>query len=258
MSGNKKKIVIITGASSGLGWEFALQLDQILHRTDEIWLIARRKERLVRLARQLDIPSRTIALDVTKAEELLALKKLLEIEEVSIRMLINCAGFGLMGQFADLNIEEQVNMLEVNCKALVRMTHHCLPYMCRNSRIIQLASSAAFLPQKNFAVYAASKAFVLSFSRALGEELKKKQIWVTAVCPGPVDTEFFDIAEKYGSSLAVKRLTMVSAERVVREALAASGKRKEVSVCSLPIQAFQVLSKTVPHSWIMGLMSLLK
>ena len=83
-------------------------------------------------------------------------------------------------------------------------------------------------------------------------------VWVTAVCPGPVDTEFFDIAEKYGSSLAVKRLTMVSAERVVREALAASGKRKEVSVCSLPIQAFQVLSKTVPHSWIMGLMSLLK
>lgn len=254
----KKKIIIITGASSGLGQEFAFQLDGIFRDLDEIWLVARRKERLVELSKLLDIPAKIIAMDVTKEQDILAFEKMLETEAVSVHMLINCAGYGLMGRFDAISIKEQLGMLEVNCKALTRLTYDCIPYMCRNGRIIQLASSAAFVPQKNFAVYAATKSYVLSFSRALREELKEKGIWVTAVCPGPVETEFFETAEKYGSTLAVKKLTMVSPQRVVREALSDSYKRKAVSICSFPMKGFGALTKIIPHQVILNFMGLLK
>ena len=250
-----KNIVIITGASSGIGQEFAMQLDALLYRTDEIWLVARRKERMKELSKLLNVPAKIIPMDVTGAGEMQAFAKLLESEKPKIRLLVNCAGFGYMGRFDELGIGEQTAMLRVNCEALTQMTWYCLPYMERNSRVIQLASSAAFLPQRKFAVYAATKSYVLSFSMALREELRKKGIWVTAVCPGPVETEFFDIAEKYGSTLAVKKLTMVPADRVVRQALRASRDKKAVSVCSLPIKCFHVLSKALPHAWILWIMN---
>ena len=253
-----KNIVIITGASSGMGQEFAIQLDRLLHKTDEIWLIARRKERLEELSKLLDIPTKVIPMDVTKEQDMLSFQKILEAKQPMIRLLVNCAGFGLMGRFDEITIEEQIGMLRVNCEALTKMTWYCVPYMRKNSRIIQLASSAGFFPQKNFAIYAASKSYVLSFSRALREELRKKGIWVTAVCPGPVETEFFDIAEKYGSTLAVKKLTMVSADKVVRTALRDSRDKKAISVCSMPIKAFHVVTKIIPDSIIMGVVNLLK
>lgn len=254
----KKKIIIITGASSGLGQEFAFQLDEICDDLDEMWLIARREERLVELAKLLRVPAKVIAMDVTKEQDISAFRKELETEAVSVRMLINCAGYGLMGRFDRMGMEEQLGMLEVNCKALTRLTYECIPYICRNGRIIQLASSAAFVPQTDFAIYAATKSYVLSFSRALREELKEKSIWVTAVCPGPVETEFFDIAEKYGSTLAIKKLAIVSPQRVVKEALLDSYDKKALSVCSLPIKAFHVFTKIVPHGWILRLLGLLK
>lgn len=252
-----KNVVIITGASSGIGQEFALRLDSLLYKTDEIWLIARREERLRELAKLMDIPSRIIPMDVTDEQEMRAFAGMLKEEEPKIRMLINCAGFGLMGRVDALSLEEQTAMLRVNCGALTEITWYCLPYMRENSRLIQLASSAAFLPQRKFAVYAATKSYVLSFSMALREELKKKGIWVTAVCPGPVETEFFDIAEKYGSTLAVKKLTMVSAARVVKKALQDSRDKRAVSVCSLPIKAFRLIAKVLPHPWILGVMNLM-
>lgn len=254
----KKNIVIITGASSGLGQEFALQLDLLLYQTDEIWLIARRKERLEELSKFMDTPVRIIPMDVTDEQERRGLKEMLAAENAVIRLLINCAGFGLMGAFDRLDKEEQLAMLDVNCKALTAITYDCIPYMKKNSRIIQLASSAAFLPQKDFAVYAATKAYVLSLSRGLREELKPKKIWVTAVCPGPVETEFFDIAERYGTTLAVKKITMVSPQRVVKQALMDSYNKKALSVCSLPIKAFHVLSKCMPHSLLLGISGCLK
>ncbi|WMC92822.1 SDR family NAD(P)-dependent oxidoreductase [Kineothrix sp. MB12-C1] len=254
----RKNIAIITGASSGLGLEFALQMDKIFHKMDEIWLIARRKERMTELAKLIEMPTKVIAMDVTDVNDMRAFGKILEIEDVTIRMLVNSAGFGLMGAFDSLSIEEQLDMLDVNCKALTRMTYYCIPYMQKNSRILQIASSAGFLPQKNFAVYAASKSYVLSFSRALREELRGRNIWVTAVCPGPVDTEFFDVAERSGSTLGLKKWTMVDVERVVREALLDSYDKKAISVCSLPIKSFHVMAKVIPHSWLLGIMNLLK
>ncbi len=252
-----KNIIIITGASSGIGQEFAVRLDTLLYKADEIWLIARREERLKELARLMDIPARILPMDVADEEGIKNFAQILAEEEPKIRMLVNCAGFGLMGRVDSLSLEEQVAMLKVNCEALTKITWHCLPYMKKNSRLIQLASSAAFLPQKKFAVYAATKSYVLSFSMALREELKKKGIWVTAVCPGPVETEFFDIAEKYGSTLAIKKLTMVPVSKAVTQALRDSRDKKAVSVCSLPIKAFHVIAKVLPHTWMLGIMSMM-
>ena len=249
-------ITIITGASSGIGREFAVQLDGLFSNRDEIWLVARRKERLEELRCRLKTRCRIIDMDITDPVYMRQFSEILKIARPRICMLVNCAGFGLMGAVDMLSLEEQLSMIDLNCRALTDMTYRCLPYMRKNGRIIQLASSAAFLPQENFAVYAATKSYVLSFSRALHEELKGRGVCVTSVCPGPVDTEFFQIAEKYGKTLAVKKLTMVSPQRVVRKAIRDSGKKEPLSVCSLPIQAFQVLSKVLPNRMLFGMMRL--
>lgn len=173
-------------------------------------------------------------------------------------MLVNCAGYGIMGDFSASNISEELGMIDVNCRALTQMTYLCIPYMKKNSRIIQLASSAAFLPQPNFAVYAATKSYAYSFSRALNQELRSKKIYVTAVCPGPVDTPFFDIAEKTGSTLAVKKLTLVRADQVVKKAIADSYHKREKSVYSAWIKSFDIAAKIIPHRAILELMRCFK
>ncbi|MBQ8233035.1 MAG: SDR family NAD(P)-dependent oxidoreductase [Lachnospiraceae bacterium] len=263
----RKNIILITGASSGIGREFAMQLDPYFSNIDEIWLVARRKEKLAEVASSLQHKTRILAMDITKESQLERLTDTLDDRKACIRMLINCAGYGLMGAFGpskpDFRSEEdcpdgQLGMIRLNCEALTHITYRCLPYMAKGSRIIQLASSAAFLPQPYFAVYAATKAYVLSFSRALGEELKNKEIYVTSVCPGPVDTPFFETAEKTGTTLALKKYTMVSSERVVEQAIRDSYYKRTVSVCSMPIQAFQVLTKCVPHQMILNVMNYLK
>ena len=162
-------IIIITGASSGMGVEFALQLDNVFHNIDEIWMIARRKEGMLEVAQYLEHTTRVLDMDVTDEKQMERFKKLLADEKPVIRMLVNCAGYGIMGDFSASNIGEELGMIDVNCKALTLMTYLCIPYMRKNSRIIQLASSAAFLPQPNFTVYAATKSYVYSFSRALNQ-----------------------------------------------------------------------------------------
>ncbi len=254
----RHNIIIITGASSGIGMEFAMQMDSCFSNIDEFWLIARNRLKLEETAKRLEHRARVIPMDITDSEKLDKLEDMLIEKNAAVRMLINCAGFGLMGAFEEQSVESSLAMIRLNCMALTELTHRVIPFMRRNSRIIQMASSAAFLPQPDFAVYAATKAYVLSFSRALGEELKEFGIFVTSVCPGPVDTPFFDIAEQFGTTLAVKKYTMVSPERVVRQALRDSWLKKPVSVCSLPIKGFHALSRAVPHSLILRAMRLLK
>ncbi|MBR2949734.1 MAG: SDR family NAD(P)-dependent oxidoreductase [Lachnospiraceae bacterium] len=240
-------IIIITGASSGIGREFARQLDKRLYSVDVFWLISRRKKELEALAQTLEHPVRIFDMDLTLESDIFAFKAILEKECPVVRMLVNCAGYGLMGAFDRVSMGEQSGQIDLNCKALVQMTHMCIPYMKPNSRILQLASSAAFLPQADFAVYAASKSFVLSFSRALAQELKEKSIYVTAVCPGPVNTAFFERAEKFGSTLAVKKLTMVEASEVVSDALKASAQRRRVCITGIPMKLFYLAAGIFPH-----------
>lgn len=247
-------IAIITGASSGIGREFALAIDRIFSNLDEIWLIARRTERMEELSRSLFTKTRIFTMDLSNEESIRRFRGELKRMDSVVRILVNCAGFGYIGRFADISLREQADMIAINCAALTKLTYCCIPYMKKNSRIIQLASSAAFLPQPGFAVYSATKSYVLSFSRALSEELRKDKIYVTAVCPGPVDTEFFCKAEKYGRTMSVKKLTMVTAQRVVKEAIRASYRKKTISVCSLPIKMFHSMTKLLPHGPILRLL----
>lgn len=253
-----KNIILITGASSGIGQEFAFQMDSYFSNVDEFWLIARNRDRLAETASVLRHKTRILCMDLTNEAQLDRLEDTLADNDAVVRMLINCAGYGLLGDFAGQSNEGQLGMVRLNCEAVTHITHRCLPFMRKGSRIIQLASSAAFLPQPGFAVYAASKSYVLSFSRAIGEELRGKGIYVTSVCPGPVDTPFFEIAEQSGSTLSVKKLTMVQPDRVVAKALRDSYHKRDISVCSLPIQAFGLLSKILPHKMLIHVVRSLK
>ena len=252
------KIALITGASSGIGREFILQMDAIFSNIDEFWLVARREDALKELSGALQHRSRIFAVDLTKKGHLDRLERALYAEHAQVCILVNAAGYGLMGEFQRADRKETLGMIRLNCEALTDLTHRVLPCMAKNGRILQLASSAAFLPQIDFAVYAASKSYVLSFSRALRQELKERGISVTAVCPGPVDTPFFDIAEKYGKTLALKKYAMVSPERVVSQALRDAYHKRSRSVCSLPIQMLDICAKLLPHDLLLGGMSALK
>lgn len=242
------KIAIITGASSGIGMEFARQMDTAFKNIDEFWLVARREEVLRELSDELNHVCRVFPMDITDEEKLDQMMQTIHETDSTVCMLINCAGYGIMGSFDKQERNGQTGMIRLNCEALTSITHRLIPYMKKNSRIIQVASSAAFLAQSDFAVYAATKSYVLSFSKALKEELRDREIYVTAVCPGPVDTPFFDIAEATGTTLNIKKFTMVKAKDVVSLALRDSYDKRAMSVCSLPIQAFWAVGKIVPDN----------
>lgn len=249
------KIAVITGASSGMGREAAFQIGDQFGGIEEIWLIARRKDRLEELQGRFPAGVRCFAMDVTSAEAQGKLAEVLSREKPDVKILVNAAGFGKIGRAEELDPESERGMIRLNCEALCAMTRLVLPYMSDNSRILQFASAASFLPQPKFAVYAATKSFVLSYSRALGAELKGRRIYVTAVCPGPVKTEFFDIAENGGQIPVYKKLVMADPGKVVRKALRDSCMGKSMSVYGITMQAFGILCKTVPHPWILKLMA---
>ena len=182
------RIAVVTGASSGMGREFVLQLGYFYKNLDEIWVIARRRERLEELSGISRIPLRIIDGDLQKKKVYRRIHEILTEEKPDIRMLINSAGFGKSGTVTEIareNFRIQTDMVDLNCRALTRMTLLCLPYMSRGSRIVNLASAAAFCPQPSFAVYAATKSYVLSFSRALGAELSGREIPGDSSVSGP-------------------------------------------------------------------------
>ena len=218
---------------------------------DEVWVIARRKERLEQLRERTEIPLVLMEMDLTDKEQRLRLREILKEKQPQVKMLVNCAGYGKIGVYGDIPAEDISGMIELNCLALTSVTYEVLPYMTKKSRIINLASSAAFLPQPKFAIYAATKSYVLSFSRALHEEVKKNGIFVTAVCPGPVRTEFFDIAQMTGEVAFYKKIMMANPTKVVEQALRDSLKGKTVSVYGGMMKAFRILCKVLPHEWLM-------
>lgn len=187
------KIAIVTGASSGMGREFVLQLSQYV-QVDEIWVIARRQAALDSLKAEVSTPVRTITLDLTQNASFEAFAALLESEKPDIRLLVNAAGFGKFGSFENVDLKDDCHMIDLNCKALVMMTRLCIPYMQPGSHILQLDSLSAFQPVPYITTYGATKAFVLSYSRAMNRELKDRGIRMMAMNPGWVKTEFFNHA----------------------------------------------------------------
>lgn len=242
------KIAIITGASSGLGSEFARQLDRKLGHTDEIWLLARRKDALEELSGSLRCKTRIIPIDLTDEKALRQFEEVLTISNPIITVLVNCAGVGSHGVFSRQSRENIDAMIKLNILALTSMTRICLPYMKKGSKILQFSSGAAFVPQAAFAVYAASKAYVYSLSRALEQELKGRGITVTAVCPGPVNTPFLGHAYGTDSPLhGLKKLTVMETGCVVTKAIQDCQRGKTVSVCGLPMKLLYLTTQSVQN-----------
>ncbi len=248
------KIAIITGASSGLGCEFALSVDRDRPEIEEIWLIARRKDRLEELAAKLSHKARALSLDITCDEDLNSFKNLIEEEKPEIKLLINNAGFGRLGEFKELSAEDSRDMLRLNCEALTVISRICIPYMPKNSEIINSCSIAAFAPNARMAVYSSTKAYVLSFSKALRFELKADKINVLAVCPGPMDTEFLPVAGiAKGSSFTFDTLPRDNPKVIAKKTLKASKKGRGIYTCHPFFKFYRVLAKILPHSIVMKL-----
>lgn len=245
-----KNIAVITGASSGIGKEMVKQLDT--KKLDEIWIVARRQAQLSDVAAQLNIPVRQFAIDLTTDADQLAAA--LKAHQPNIHWLINAAGYGPMGAIGDLPLEVETGMVKLNCEALVAVTHMALPYMAQGSHIIQVASIAGLAPQYNWGVYAATKAFVYSYSRTLHTELAAQDITVTALCPGPTDTEFFDVAGKHETLPFFENLKRVDPATVAKKAITDSKRGKATSLPGTTAKSFKLMSKLLPFGIILWAM----
>ena len=249
------RIAIVTGASSGMGKEFVKQIDKLYKELDEIWVIARRKTQLEQLQVNVRTPLRVFSGDLGEIEIYEKLETTLKEQTPNIRMLVNGAGYGKIGsveQVSKADKEILPHMIDINCRALTKMTCLCLPYLQEGSRIINLASASGFAPQSNFSVYAATKSYVLSFSRSLQRELKYKKIVVTAVCPGPVNTEFFEVAGQLVHPL--KKIMIAEPDKVVKKALEDAKAGKVISIYGLTMKAAYIASKLLPTGLVMQAM----
>ncbi len=242
------RIAVITGASSGMGREFVRRID-LSETLDEIWVIARRRERLETLAKETRAPLRILPLDLTKDESIDAYKSLLESEKPDVAILVNAGGSGKFCAFRDSSLDDYREMIDLNTKALMAMTYVTLPFMKAGGCIYQIGSLSAFQPVPYIGVYGATKAFVLSFSRALNAELRHAGIRVMAVCPGWVRTEFFDHAVKDDTICYYNRF--YDADQVVKTAMKDMKRGKDVSVCGFPVKAQVLATKLLPHKIVM-------
>ena len=221
-----KKVALITGASAGLGVEFARQLSAKGHR---LVLVARRKERLDELAKELG-NARAVALDLSKKDAAAKMMANIAAAGETADLLVNNAGFGLIGRFAELDARRLRQMIDLNCGALTELCSAVVPAMIarRSGAILNVASTAAFQPGPKMAVYFATKAFVLSLSEALHEELKPHGIKVSCLCPGPTRTEFGDVA-RFGGNGLFDRVAM-NARDVVETGISGLDRNKAVVV----------------------------
>lgn len=188
------KTAVITGASSGLGLEFVK-----LFANDgyNLIVIARNEEKLLEIKNNYpNIHVTVIPMDLSRANGVKEVIDQIRTQKITVDVLVNNAGFGLLGSFENLSIEEQLKMIQLNITALTELTYHLLPDLKKRSgKILNVASTAAFQPGPNMAVYYATKAFVLSFSEALAEELSADSITVTTLCPGATKTNFSSVAK---------------------------------------------------------------
>ncbi len=242
------KIALITGASSGMGWDFARFLDE--EELDELWVVARRADRLEQLKTKCKTPVRVIAADLTKEEGIEAVSEQLKIYLPCVTYLVNCAGFGKFGDYSEISLANQLAMVDLNVKALVSVTQMALPFMKKGDHIIQLCSSSAFFPLPYLNVYASTKAFVQHYSYGLAEELKPRGITVTQVSPGWVQTEFFDGSQNDTSVHAPKKYSpMYTSEQVVRKAIRDAKKGKAESVCGIFVKLHRLAGRFAPRSF---------
>ena len=246
-------IAIVTGASSGMGREFVLQLSQYVS-VDEIWVIARREEALRSLSSEVAIPIRPVILDLCDSESFAKVEVLLAQEQPNIKLLVNAAGFGKFGSWDKVSAVDDCRMIDLNCKALVMMTRLAIPYMASGSHILELDSLSAFQPVPYITTYGATKAMVLSYSRAMNRELKAQGIRMMSMNPGWVKTEFFNHALQTNADGEVRYYDRIyEAKDVVATGLRHLYKtKKDFSIHGLPVQLQVKLVKLLPHSFVMN------
>ena len=239
-----RKVALITGASAGLGVEFARQLSK---RGHHLVLAARRKDRLDALATELG-DARAVAIDLGAPDAAALLIANLRDAGETVDLLVNNAGFGLHGRFERADPERLRQMVHLNCGALTDLCRAVLPAMIerRSGAILNLASTAAFQPGPGMAVYFATKAYVLSLSEALHEEVRRYGVKVTALCPGPTRTEFGEVAG-FGGNRTVDRLSM-NADQVVREGLRALDRNRAVVITGVLNRIAAFSTRLVPRS----------
>lgn len=246
----KMTIAIITGASSGIGRELAVAIDRA-YTFDEIWLIARREETLKELGKSFRNPVRTLKLDLLQREDYDVYRKLLAEEKPTIGLLVNSAGSGTFGPFEGCDLDSLINSTDLNATALMAVCHISLPYMTDGSGIVNVGSNSSWQPVPYQAVYGASKAYVLSFSRALGRELRSQGIHVMCVCPGWIKTEF---QAKAGHDDYIKYVDhWYEASEVAAQALKDYKKKKKVSILGRPVRNQVKLVKFLPVDLIMNI-----
>ena len=243
---------LITGASAGIGREFARQLAGC---AGLLILVARRRERLEGLRDELtkrhpNLNVHVRGTDLSDDRSVMELCNWLEHEKLSIDLLINNAGLGDAGPFATSELQRVQEMLAVNITALTLLTRLLLPGMIARKRgaILNVSSSAGFLPIAGFAVYAATKAYVTSFSEAIRAELRNTGVTVTSVCPGPVRTEFTAVANRRAATRekSSPEFTHVSVEGVVRTALDAVAADKALVIPGFIMKLGMLLVRLTP------------
>lgn len=247
------KIAIVTGASSGMGREFALQLGNFV-AVEEIWAIARRTDALEELKKEISIPVRVLPLDLCEEGSFQTLKDILETEKPDVKLLVNAAGFGYFGAYHKVSMEQEARMIDLNCKALLLMTRLVLTYMNPGSHILQLDSLSAFQPVPYITTYGATKAFVLSYSRAMNRELKGRGIRMMTMNPGWVKTEFFRRAFRTNDGEVQYFDRLYEARDVVATGLKdLYHSKKDSSIHGLPVKLQVLLVKIVPHRFVMDI-----
>lgn len=250
------RTALITGASSGIGLELAHVL---ANEKSDLILVARNKEKLLALAEELkrnnDINVKVIAKDLSKPEEVKALID--EVQNENIQYLINNAGFGYFGAYHKCGWKTTQDMMELNMTTLAHLTHSLLPKMIErgSGKILNVASVAGFLPGPNMAVYYATKAFVLHFSEAIAQELKGTGVTVTALCPGPTESQFMDVSGMAETKL-VKGRKLPTSKQVAEYGYQAMMRGQHIAVHGWGNFILSVLPRIFPRrltTWVVSL-----
>ena len=249
---NKKNIAIVTGASCGFGKEFVklLVCDNSL---DEIHVLARSNDKLEELKSEYGEKIKPYIIDLSDVQNIKQFGQYIKNQNVNIKILINNAGYAKFCSYDDLNIDESLNMINLNISGVVAMGLVCIPFMSKDSHILNIASQAAFQPTPYMNIYGATKSFVKNYSQALNLELKDKEIHVTAVCPGWMKTNLYERG-CIGAKKAVKRfMGMVNPDIVAKKALQDAYNNKDISIYGSHVKMCTLLAKLLPEKIIMKL-----
>lgn len=241
-------LAIITGASAGLGSEFARQIARSCPEIDSFWLIARRADKLEALKQELHGKDVTcLSLDLCQTESFSVLREKLARQKPQVGFLVNNAGCGMLGRLGEVSDESQQRMVDLNIRALTLMTNLTIPYMPRGGRIVNVSSIASFCPNSRMTVYSASKAFVSAFTGGIADELHDRGITATAVCPGPMRTEFLDVAHvSGGNSKTFEALPYCDPAQVVSGTLRAAKRGRTFYTPTVFYKFYRVLAKLLP------------